>query len=516
MRRINRAAIASAVLAITVASLPWAQGAAGAGKLDRSFSRDGIRVHRLGFRDEATDVLVRRDGSIYTTGWLVDSPAQGPYIAAYRPDGRSKASFGSGGRALLDLGDYFLLGASLVRQRDGRFVIVATKGLSSDETLIARFEADGDPDPTFSTDGYDIIDLAPGSDYVEDLVVLPDGDILLVGWTTGPTAFLARYNSNGTIDSGFGTGGYQAIDGTGSEVLYAAVRQGSKILISGRYEDMAAVLRVDSAGVLDGTFGIGGVSKLPTSANLTGIALQRNGKIVAGGGSLLSTTAIATRMSASGVLDPSFGEGGVAEVANLSDQDAGPTLQPRGRVLLAGTSSSPDGERWTVVRLNKKGEPDRSFSGNGRQTTDLPLDLARPFATVTQRDGKALTVGSSGGTGSARYNSTLIRYRGDVWTRALRVRKQRNSVRVSGLQFPALPGQEIVVKLFLRRGGRFELLDAQRAELRRPRDPDTDGFLERPFGARFDRPDRGRCKIVAMSPAAPGYGSSSAKKTFSC
>jgi len=98
----------------------------------------------------------------------------------------------------------------------------------------------------------------------------------------------------------------------------------------------------------------------------------------------------------------------------------------------------------------------------------------------------------------------------------LRVVKRSGELRVSGLQFPARPGSEIVVSLLRRQGGRFVRVDRDRVDLGKRRDPDGDGFAESGFSTRFDRPGSGRCKVVAKQPATPGFGSSKATKKFRC
>src|ERR1051325_1525148 len=67
---------------------------------------------------------------------------------------------------------------------------------------------DGDLDPTFGTGGKVVTDFNSSSDWLSRIAVQPDGKIVAIGDTHPSNKFaLARYNSNGTLDTTFGNGG---------------------------------------------------------------------------------------------------------------------------------------------------------------------------------------------------------------------------------------------------------------------------------------------------------------------
>ena len=86
-------------------------------------------------------------------------------------------------------------------------------------TLLARFNPDGSPDPSFGTGGFEVLKTAEGELFEgegNEIVVLPGGKILIEGWTPtsgtfglsgSPIPFVARLDATGAIDETFGDRG---------------------------------------------------------------------------------------------------------------------------------------------------------------------------------------------------------------------------------------------------------------------------------------------------------------------
>ena len=112
--------------------------------------------------------------------------------------------FDSDGKVTTDLGD---VAESLAIQSNGR--IVATGRVGDDLALVARFRRDGSLDPTFGGDGVVSTDFG-GDDVGEDIAIQADGNIVVTGTSNidiGGDWAVARYNPDGSLDAGFGTGG---------------------------------------------------------------------------------------------------------------------------------------------------------------------------------------------------------------------------------------------------------------------------------------------------------------------
>ena len=145
-------------------------------------------------------------------------------------------------------------------------------------------------DTTFGTGG--IVTTSIGEwDGAYSIAIQTDGKIVVTGTTLNGSDFdivLIRYNTNGSLDGTFGTGGIVTTSiGSGDDVVYSiALQNDGKILVCGVTETESdydiALLRYDTNGALDGTFGLGGI--VITSINgedfAQSIALQSDGKIV--------------------------------------------------------------------------------------------------------------------------------------------------------------------------------------------------------------------------------------------
>src|SRR6185503_11534416 len=104
--------------------------------------------------------------------------------------------------------------------------------------LLARFEDDGDLDPTFGTGGVVVTDLEGGSHDVATAVAVQPDDKIVVAGTCGIDPFriaVTRYEADGSLDTNFGTGGHTCTTfPDGSAVAYAvALQSDGKIVVAG-------------------------------------------------------------------------------------------------------------------------------------------------------------------------------------------------------------------------------------------------------------------------------------------
>src|SRR5262249_14335772 len=129
-----------------------------------------------------------------------------------------------------------------------------------------RFNPDGSPDTTFDTDGLAFLSL-PGAQKAEALVLQKDGKIVLAGHTgtgSGVEFMLARFNTDGTPDPSFGTDGYTILyfgpdrhAGAHAVAIQpdgAIVAAGSSITLLGPELEDYALLRVLPNGAPDPSF----------------------------------------------------------------------------------------------------------------------------------------------------------------------------------------------------------------------------------------------------------------------
>ncbi len=322
--------------------------------------------------------------------------------------------FGSNGTVTTDFVGEIDNANAVVLQPDGKIIAVgrAQSGGNNDFAL-ARYNSDGSLDPTFGTGGL-VITLFGGNDIANAAVLQPDGKIIAVGQISGLFG-LVRYNSDGSLDPTFGTGGFVITPGTG--IARAAVLQpDGKIIAVGQFSADFGLARYNSDGSLDTTFGTGGL----VTTNFGGVdraravVLQPNGKIIAAGQARsggIDDFALA-RYNSDGSLDPTFGAGGLVrtDFAGEDDSARSVVLQSDGKIIAAGLVGSGGIDDFGLARYNSDGSLDPTFGTGGLVTTDFAGGDDRAFALVLQPDGQIIAVGlvNSGGNndfGLARYNS---------------------------------------------------------------------------------------------------------------
>lgn len=156
------------------------------------------------------------------------------------------------------------------------------------------------------------------------------------------------------------------------------------------------VARYSSAGVLDNTFGTGGVVTTVVGDNATFNALiqQADGKLVVGGSAGLTTNPqfIVVRLNTDGSLDTSFGNQGVVTSVLSSSASVvnGLAQQTDGKLVFVGTANTTSFvPRVMVGRLNGNGTLDTTFGTNGTTFT-ASGNFAVGNSITIQSDGKIL------------------------------------------------------------------------------------------------------------------------------
>lgn len=333
-------------------------------------------------------------------------------------------SFGSGGKVTTDFGGTLAQAHSVATQGDGKTLLagnILDNSFQSDFT-VARYDASGNLDPTFGVGGAVKTNFSPQSDDVAfGMTVQPDGRIILAGSTEGLSTpggrdfALARYNSDGGLDSSFGSGGKVTTDffNSSDEAKAVAIQTDGKIMAAGIITRGAffefALARYNSDGSLDTSFGLGG--KVTTvfdglTAQLTAIAFQPDGKLVAAGtlkddphSFTVSFFGLA-RYNTNGSLDSAFGSGGklmtaFSEGFNFANSVA---IQPDSKIIVAGGTGSGESAEFAdfaLARYNSDGSLDASFGSGGHITTDFFGHFDIINAIVLQPDGRIVAAGSA-------------------------------------------------------------------------------------------------------------------------
>jgi uncharacterized delta-60 repeat protein len=177
-------------------------------------------------------------------------------------------------------------------QPDGKIVVAAMAkfSLNNIDFAVIRYNVDGTLDSSFGDPdifnpllrrGYAVTPLSTGHDVTKALVLQPDGRIVVVGYANSSYAVVVRYGTDGTLDSSFGSGGIVQL-GSGAPKSDLAIQADGRILIAGPASAGGfGLVRLNTNGSLDSSFGSGGQVAVNASgarkgaSNAWSLAIQR-------------------------------------------------------------------------------------------------------------------------------------------------------------------------------------------------------------------------------------------------
>ena len=337
------------------------------GTPDPTFGAGGrVRVP-IGAEAVAFDVAVTSDDGLAIAGRRTKGASEDSFVLRLDPTGEPVAAFGRDGLAIVDFGRFESANAIAVSDA-GRIVIggYVTNG-TAERCALARLNADGSLDPRFSNDGTRFLDISPGAEQVNDLLVMPTGDIVAAGSSevgTQSRFTIFRMHADGAMATGFGHDGVTQTDlGPGDDVANAIAQTGSgDFAVAGSaghagHRDWG-VVRYLADGKPDPTFGTDGIEILTWSAapEAADDVLAVGRRLVVAGRIHRAATgddAAVVRLRAGGKLDETFANAGVErfDVAGGTDAAHGLALQTNGKVVLAGETWIAGVPRFLMARL---------------------------------------------------------------------------------------------------------------------------------------------------------------------
>lgn len=263
------------------------------GSLDGTFDTDGVVTTSIGTDDKINSVAIQPDGKIVVAGSTYIGGSYDFAISRYNIDGSVDTSFDTDGKVMKHEGPNS--SAAFVTIRDEKILLA---GYTADGggyvSSMLRFNSDGSPDTTFGSSGIVKTNYGRGVNERGSLFIQSDGKLIIAGNGPGGNFEVARYNSNGSADSTFDSDGIASIpvgDGTDNGVYSIAIQSDGKIVesgytyISGSY--LFAVVRFNSDGSIDNTFGTNGVTTTPVGnggdSGANALTIQSDGKIIAAG-----------------------------------------------------------------------------------------------------------------------------------------------------------------------------------------------------------------------------------------
>jgi len=344
------------------------------GSLDTSFDGDGkVTTDFIAPNtDVAYDVVASQsDGKIVVAGY---SSASGRHtvfaLARLNTDGSLDATFGTEGKVMMPMG----YACGVVIDANDKIIVAGTTP-ASDFALVC-YNSDGTLDTTFDGDGIVVTDFgsygSKRTDNAQTLAIGPDGKIVVAGYSNQPTPnrqdfALARYNSDGTLDTTFGGDGTITTDfgfPANEDIRSVAVQADGKIVVAGRVgwpEEEFTVVRYNIDGSLDTTFDDDGIIIMDFGVNkpslANGVVIDADGKIVVAGYS--SSVLALARYNIDGSLDTTFDNDGMVTKTGLKAMDV--VIDTQDRIVVAGAPWP----GFKVGRFNSDGSADLSFGTNG-------------------------------------------------------------------------------------------------------------------------------------------------------
>ena len=350
------------------------------GSLDTTFGTNGIVNTPIGSSYDGANALgIQSDGRIVVAGSSSNGSNYDFAIARYGTDGSLDTTFGAGGIVTTNIGSGDDVASALGIQSDGRIVVAGKSGTGSNyDFALVRYNTDGSLDTGFGTGGKVTTPIGSDWDIAYALGIQSDGRIVAAGYSSNGDHYdfaLVRYNTDGSLDTRFGAGGKVTTSvGSGYDRAFALVIQSDgRIVVAGTSSSNGskydfALVRYNTDGSLDTRFGTGGkVTTLTGSGNGAALALgiQSDGRILAAGYSSNGGNynyAIA-RYNTDGSLDTGFGTGGIVTTPAGSGYDRAYALgiQPDGRIVVAGTSSNGSNYNFVLMRYDTDGSLDTRF-----------------------------------------------------------------------------------------------------------------------------------------------------------
>ena len=390
--RRTRAGIVAALLALLATPCAFALAP----------GEDGVRIiiPVSGISDVAQGATLDADGNVIMAG-----SAGGNYsvLASITRAGALNSAFGNNGIDNVDLSVNLGDGLrAVVHMDDGRLVACGmffSPGTATD-FVVARFMSNGSLDPTFNGGGFAVtsfLQSGPGGELFDQcnaVAVQADGMIVSAGFTAenGPNhVALTRHTASGDPDTLFGSGGKLDINASAtsngnSEARALLIQPDGKILVAGYAfgpgNAELLVMRLNSDGSLDPTFGTGGITRTPVGNGedmANAMVRLPDGRIAIAGSTIVADGRrdfVVARYSDTGVLDPTFGTGGLVTtpVGPGDDIAYSLTLMPWGRMVAAGmarVSTSSSGTDLGLVSYNTDGTLDKYFGDAGVRMVNI-------------------------------------------------------------------------------------------------------------------------------------------------
>jgi uncharacterized delta-60 repeat protein len=349
-----------------------------AGTLDPTFSDDGQYTLNFGFTDNLNDVTIQNDQKILLTGVALNSSYTGVLkVIRLLPNGSLDTSFGING-VFSFLTTTETYGFESYALSNGKIIVagLAAETFGYYDILLLRLNSDGTLDTSFGTNGSTVANFSIRDDFAYAMTVQNDGKIVVAGTITDTINYynnpsIVRFRADGMLDTTFGNNGIATVSGVDidNELTSIVVQNDGKIVAAGHYSD-----------VFDGS---------------------------------MDFDVLLTRLDANGTLDATFGNNGVVKTSINGgiDDSFGIALDNNQNIVVTGFTTLPFTLTYDMVLLKytPNGSLDPDFGTAGIVTfNNADYDVGADV--VVQPDNKIVVGGTSGFGGQGPRDFTAWRY----------------------------------------------------------------------------------------------------------
>lgn len=186
-----------------------------AGRLDKTFGDSGKVTNQFSLSDSISDIVLQPDGKIVTANTAFVNNSYDFAVSRYNSDGSIDRTFGARGSTTTDVSGFNDYASAIAIQTDGKILVGGYVSTGVFSPAVARYNSDGALDTSFGSGGKILFQEYNGQ--FLDVTVQPDGRILLGGFVLNQSNnqtdyFLVRLLPNGQLDAAFGMGGIVITD----------------------------------------------------------------------------------------------------------------------------------------------------------------------------------------------------------------------------------------------------------------------------------------------------------------
>ena len=328
------------------------------------------------------------------------------YVGKLLSDGTRDLSFGDGGYKIIPVYSGEDRATAIALDASGSIYLGGYGYNGSDyDFVVVRLQSNGSLDSSFGTNGIARLAVSGDDDFAMDLTLLPNGNIVLGGYSDTPTNYhfaVAVLQPNGSVEPTFDGDGWNtyAVGNLGAFGRGVVSRNG-KLYLAGYAEQLdtdIALLSLNLDGSLNNAFGNAGtvLLNLGQTEYVYTLALDAEGSLVVGGTQLRGTTRhlFVARFLENGTVDPTFTPNTALPISPHSEGQS-LCLDPSGAIYLAGYGWNGSNYQMLTTRLLTSGALDTLWGDGGTLIDTGTQGDVRGYGCTVDLEGRLVVVGDT-------------------------------------------------------------------------------------------------------------------------